>query len=277
MDPRRRRKECVDDRERSNRSQTAPLICDGGIDRQHAIAVQPRHVEEPAIEDLRLACISALQVLDSLSYLPDCHDAQEQGVGCLRFEPCRQPCLRPRGSAEVGDDIGVEQKAHKSTRRPRSFDRRSRSCGARGIALRKALKSRLSGGTSAASRMARCSASAERPCAAARSRSAFTSRWSRRRTSSCRMPSMIARPVAETGRLPATSHVRQGRPLPSLQSPDNSRIVTRQFPSTTKRHRCSSDKASPRPAGSSPGSRRRRSFRPSPRSIDNLLSVVKSR
>ena len=191
--PRRRTEEGVHDGEGSNGTQAAPLIGDRGIDGEQSIAVPPRELEEPAVEDVRLSHIAATQLLDALPKLPDRHDAEEQRIRRLRVEPCGKPRRDARGPAEIRDDIRVEQEAHTVTGRPPSFDRWTRRCGALGMARRSALTSRVPAGPlSAASRMARCSASADRPCEAARSLSAFTSRWSRRRTSSCLMLSMIA-------------------------------------------------------------------------------------
>ncbi len=106
------------------RVQPPPFVRHLDVDPQNTIAEALAQFVKPLGEHLSLLWIAAAQALDPLANLADAQDAQ--------IEILVLPSLRPRGDVRVtappdlGDHIGVQEDAHKSTSRPAS-DARARS------------------------------------------------------------------------------------------------------------------------------------------------------
>src|SRR5690606_34943645 len=136
----------------------------------------------PAVEPLGLPWIAAPQALDALAELADDEHGQEHLRRIELLEPVQDMAVSAVSLAELRHHVRVEQKHQRSTRRAGvRGGSKSRSSPASGMASRWSF--RLSGGCKSAFRKSsRCSASAERPCRAARFLSASTTSSSMFRT-----------------------------------------------------------------------------------------------
>jgi hypothetical protein len=101
----------------------SPFIGDRSIDsRDSPFESQGQHIVQPFIETP--APSAGGEPLDTVAKLSKRYDAQEHLVLLDLGEPLDDTRIGPR-PGPFGDDICVEQKAHKSVERSRSLDRRS--------------------------------------------------------------------------------------------------------------------------------------------------------
>ncbi len=170
-----------------SRVQAAPCVCHERRNRQHATAVISRKAMKPPVERRRGCCVAPSYTFDSTPELTERQNTEPQRRSIGGFVPTSQTGRRAHAFAELRHDIRVEQESafHRRTRRRGLLLGRVKSSSrpASGIARRSVLKDSAS--TSASSKIRRCSASAERPCDAARSFNLRTSVESTLRTMSC--------------------------------------------------------------------------------------------
>jgi hypothetical protein len=141
----------------------------------------------PSIQRASGSFIAAPDGFDAATDLADHEDAEPKGSSVDGLEPCPNICVGTFLFADLGDDVRVEKpSAHRSTFR-RLVRGRSKSSSAptSGIATRVALSERGPSRRSERTRISRCSASAERLCAAACRLSETTTSSGRFRTMSC--------------------------------------------------------------------------------------------
>src|SRR5262249_45358145 len=120
---------------------------------------------EPRRQGLRGREVAAPDALDPLAQLADGQDAEIDLLGRDARDPGGHTRVTAVPLPELGDDVGVEEKAQSSTSRPRSGMRaKSASSPTSGIARSSSfIDLPALAGSNAWRRISRCSASAERP------------------------------------------------------------------------------------------------------------------
>jgi hypothetical protein len=187
-----------------------PLQSDGTVHRKDAAVVLSFESRGPSIQRAGGSFIAAPDGFDAAADLADHEDAEPKGSSVDGLVPSPNICVGTFLFADLGDDVRVEKpSAHRSTFR-RLVRGRSKSSSAptSGIASRVALSEREPSRRSERTRISRCSASAERLCAAACRLSETTTSSGRFRTMSCAIDindSMAARgDLAVVSASPAT-------------------------------------------------------------------------
>jgi hypothetical protein len=184
VNTRGRGEETIDHGGATDRTEPSPLLRDGAIHGKNAVSMVMREPSEPPFERSGLAGIALPDGLDTASDLPDDQHAEPEIFVGDRREPYRDTGIAMPSLAEFGQDVGVEQIAHRRTRRGRRR-LRSKSSSVPTLGMRESHSLKLvrpRPGRSAALKISRCTASMERPLRAARALRAETVCGSRLRT-----------------------------------------------------------------------------------------------
>src|SRR3990167_7926554 len=185
MDPCRGREQAIDCRYRTSAAHAAPFVGDGAIDRENAPIERRVDRGEPGLEGLGLRRVTRAGEFDALADFAE-HKHAEMEIAIIdRFIPGGDVGVASLALAYLGDDVGVDQEAHRSTLRPVSRTR-SRSIPSSGAAASNALRPLVGGSLNCCFNKARAAvprAGSRRVCATRRTKAASSRRtWTSTRT-----------------------------------------------------------------------------------------------
>src|SRR6266436_5271352 len=115
-----RRQQAVDDRDRPDSAHASPLVGDRIVDAEHATVESGLDLPQPVFERRGLIRIPRARKLDPLADLPKNERAQKDVLVGDRSIPSRNTSVAALALSHLGDDVGIDQEAHRSTSRPRS-------------------------------------------------------------------------------------------------------------------------------------------------------------
>ena len=186
MHDRGRRQHRINHRQRIGNHQTPPRFGDLFVHDEDSGRVFGSKPGDPDLQLLRGSFVPTPDGIDSAPYLSDGENAQERLFTSRDLEPGRYPRVASPALAQLGDHVRIDEVAQRATFRPVSRGRsKSRSSPTSGISSRNALNEAASPPPcKACFRISRCSASADRPCCAARTFRSLTSLSSMLRTMS---------------------------------------------------------------------------------------------
>src|SRR5258708_16972683 len=112
-----RREESIDQGQGIGNSKQRPGSCDRLIDGQHAIPKPRPHLREPSIERFCLLRIAPPFQLDATTDFGEHEDARSDFLDRSTSDPTDNVGMGSIALADFGNDIGVDQKFHRSTLR----------------------------------------------------------------------------------------------------------------------------------------------------------------
>src|SRR5439155_12395834 len=159
-------------------TQATPEAADLDRDRQNSVFVKPFESSQPPLERSRSPDVAPADQLDAATDLLDNEHTQEQLLVIDGREPSPHARITVVALAQLGDDVGIEQKRHQSrTRRILAGGRlNSASIPTLGMSARCSFSVRrfFPPWTNTSRRILRCSSSMDTPRRAARCRSSLT-------------------------------------------------------------------------------------------------------
>ncbi len=149
--------EAVDHRSRSQSAHPSPSMGHSIVDSKHTTVECDFNLTEPSFERRSLARVVYARKFNSLADVSENERAQKHlRIGDRRV-PFHDVRIAPLALANLGDDVGIEQIAHRSTLRPRSRAR-SKSMPSSGADASSAFKLTLAGAENRCRKSARASA-----------------------------------------------------------------------------------------------------------------------